>query len=136
MNTLIDTNHRWLVWFQPTLGDALVIAAFDLQQDAVECAARSPRRFMREHLAWLPTATVLVARVGMDVHVGQMYPAPGEILVCESQADGRSEAAGRGIVTQVADGEFAVAVPVMPPRIGDGPSLWSLGQAMRRAGLS
>jgi hypothetical protein len=123
----LDTNHRWLVW-REARGDrpAHPVAAFDEEGAARALAARSPRLTVKEHLAWLPTTTVRVRRLDLNTppRLGQIWPPDGDILVCDT------EAVGRGMVIAVGDFDFAVAVPVLPPAIADGPSLWSLGRAL------
>lgn len=123
--TALDTNHRWIVWRDRGLGDPHAFAAFDERADADAIARLDPRLTVREHLAWLPTTTVRVR--GSDVHVGQVYPPEGEILVA---VDG-GKPAGRGVVVEVAADEFTVAVPVLAPGRADGPSLWEIGLSLR-----
>ena len=124
MNAVLDTNHRWLVWFQPIVGDARVVGAFDDRAIAEVWASGNARRMVRENIAWLPTTAVRVLRGGLDVHPGQIYPEGDEILVCGP------EVAGRGMVVVVGDDEFTVAVPVIPPALADGPSLWEIGHRL------
>jgi hypothetical protein len=124
VNTVLDTNHRWLVWFQPIAGDPRVVGAFDDRRIAEVWASGNSRRTAREHLAWLPTTMVRVMRAGIDVRPGQVYPASDELLVCGP------EVVGRGIVVDVSQDEFTVAVPVIPPGLADGPSLWEIGHCL------
>jgi hypothetical protein len=123
VNAAFDTNHRWLVWFQPIVGDARVVGAFDDRPIAEAWASQNARRTVREHIAWLPTTTLRVLRGDLPVRVCQMYPPEGEILVSGSKP------AGRGLVVEVGASEFLVAVPVLPPGVGEGPSLWEIGRA-------
>jgi hypothetical protein len=122
----IDTNHRWLVWLSPRKGEPHVVAAFDEREDAETMADNSPRLSVREHIAWLPTTTVRVRRLVLPnqsgLRLGQIYPPAGEMLTIGN------EPVGRGMVISIEPTEFAVAVPVLPPDIGDGPSLWALGR--------
>ena len=123
----VDSNHRWLVWRVASKGVAeRLVAAFDELDAAQALAARSPRLVIKEHMAWLPTTTVRALRLDPRTppRLGQIYPPDGDILVCGN------EAVGRGMVVAVGDYDFAVAVPVLPPAIGDGPSLWTLGRAL------
>ena len=122
----IDTNHRWLVWLFPRKGEPHVVGAFDDREDAETLADNSPRLSVREHIAWLPTTTVRVRRLMLtrqrDLRLGQIYPPDGEILAIGN------EPVGRGMVIAIEPTEFAVAIPVLPPAIGEGPSLWALGR--------
>ena len=122
----IDTNHRWLVWLTPRKGELHVVAAFDAREDAETMADNSPRLSVREHIAWLPTTTVRVRRLVLprqsDLRLGQIYPPDGEILTVGD------EPIGRGMVIGIEPLEFAVAVPVLPPAVADGPCLWALGR--------
>ena len=123
----LDTNHRWIVWRDRGFGDPHPFAAFDDRSDADALAVLDDRLTVREHLAWLPTTTVRVQ--GTGVRVGQVYPPDGEILVA---VEGGAPS-GRGVVIEVGEDEFVVAVPVLPPAAAAGPSLWSIGQALSRA---
>jgi hypothetical protein len=123
---LLDTNHRWLVWLTPRKGEPHVIGAFDERGPADAMATISPRMSVREHLAWLPTTTVRIRRLIVprqrDLRLGQIWPPDGDIIISED------EPIGRGMVIAIEATEFAVAVPVLPPAIADGPSLWELGR--------
>ncbi len=122
--SVLDTNHRWLVWRDRGVGDPHVFAAFDDRADADAIATLDRRLSVREHLAWLPTTSVRVR--GGGVRIGQVYPSEGEILVA---VDG-GQPAGRGVVVELGQGEFTVAVPVIPPGAADGPSLWEIGRSL------
>lgn len=126
----VDTNHRWCVWLTPRKGQPHVVAAFDVREDAETLADNSPRLSVREHMAWLPTTTVRVRRLVLtgqsDLRLGQIYPPDGEILTVGN------EPVGRGMVIAIEPTEFAVAVPVLPPAVGDGPSIWELGRGLAR----
>jgi hypothetical protein len=122
----VDTNHRWLIWLTPRKGQPHIVAASDDRTAAELLAARSHRLSVQEHIAWLPTTTVRVRRLIVphqrDLRLGQIYPPDGEILAVGS------EPVGRGMVISIEPTEFAVAVPVLPPAVGEGPSLWALGR--------
>jgi hypothetical protein len=124
----LDTNHRWLVWLTPRKGEPHVVAAFDDREDAEALADNSPRLSVKEHIAWLPTTMVRVRSLILprqrDLHLGQMYPPGDEILAVGD------EPVGRGMVVSIAELEFTVAVPVLPPATADGPSLWELGRSL------
>jgi hypothetical protein len=128
----IDTNHRWLVWLTPRKGKPHVVAAFDDRAQADTLAANSTRLAVEEHIAWLPTTTFQVRRLLLpkqsELRLGQMYPDAGDILTVGG------EPVGRGMVIAIEPREFAVAVPVLPPAVGDGPSLWALGRDLAARG--
>ena len=122
----IDTNHRWLIWLTPRKGQPHVVAASDDHAAAELLAARSHRLTVREHMAWLPTRTVRIRRRvtprQADLRLGQIWPTADDIIT-----DGEHPV-GRGMVVKIDELEFFVAVPVLPPAVGDGPSLWALGR--------